>query len=61
MGGQKFKSSLLTSYAHTFSDIIGGAIQAGLKITDLKEFDYSLEGFDKIEQGKIPLSYILKA
>jgi SAM-dependent methyltransferase len=60
IGGTQYISKPAYSFSHTFSEIINSMARNSLFIKDLKEFDYDIgAGFQDLNHGKIPLSYIL--
>jgi SAM-dependent methyltransferase len=60
VGNTKYKSKTFVSFSHTLSDVINGIVKSGLNIIDFKEFAHSLDRFEHLENGKIPLSYLIK-
>lgn len=61
ISGQAYASKTFTSYTHSLSAIITAAIESGLQVCNLQEFDRDLSGdFTPMENKGIPLSYILK-
>lgn len=60
VGNTKYKSKTFISFSHTLSDVINGIVKNGLNIIDFKEFSHSLDRFEHLENGKIPLSYLIK-
>jgi ubiquinone/menaquinone biosynthesis C-methylase UbiE len=63
-GGSSYESKTMYWFHHKLSDVIGGTIRAGLKITAFDEFDFDISNtfahFDALEI-KPPMCYILEA
>lgn len=58
---ETYASKDFTSFAHTLTDIIGGVLDAGLRLTRLREFDYNV-GLTDVYNGKgYPLSFLVTA
>ncbi len=59
--GKPYASKTFTSYTHPLSDVVTAAIESGLRVCKLQEFDRDLSGdFASVEDKGIPLSYILR-
>jgi len=58
---KKYKSKVITSFSHTFSDIINSMITNNISIKKVLEYSYGLDDlFVSLDKGKIPLSMIIK-
>lgn len=56
-----YESKTFTSFSHTMSEIVNAAIQAGMTIVKLNEYNYDI-GLSQIYDGKgYPLSFLLIA
>lgn len=57
----QYESKTFTSFSHTLSDIINSTVSAGLRISEMNEYNYDV-GLTSVYDGKgYPLSFILLA
>ncbi len=58
---QHRNQNTFTSFSHTMAEIVSAAIESGLAITSLREFDRDIGMTDAYEGLGFPLSYLLTA
>jgi SAM-dependent methyltransferase len=59
-GNTKYKYKPFISFSHTLSDMFNAMVENGLSIERFYEFDYSLDAFELLNKGRVPLSMIVR-